>query len=140
MRRRVEVVSQGHVRDFTLDTGARKDEDRTVAGRGIIRARSAAGRWDALTQWLSWCGGPWRDRGSLAMRIFICRKTTENDCGLLQSELSGSQHAQIATLYAAEQKNLEELQHSSPRTRATLDDAPVNCAAARTTGAPRRAP
>ncbi|MBS7706079.1 hypothetical protein [Chelatococcus asaccharovorans] len=74
------------------------------------------------------------------MRMFICQKNIENYLRLLQSELSESQRMQIEALLAAEQKNLEALQHARARTKLTLGDAPVNFAAARPTGAPRRAP
>ena len=74
------------------------------------------------------------------MRKFICRKNIENYLRLLQTTLSESQRSQIEALLAAEQKNLEELQNASARTQATLRRTPVNCAADRPTGAPRRAP
>ena len=74
------------------------------------------------------------------MQIFICQKNIENYLRLLQTELSESQRSQIEALLAAEQKNLEELQHSSARTQETLGGTPVNVAAVRLTGAPRRAP
>lgn len=78
------------------------------------------------------------------MQMFICQKNIENYLRLLQSELSQSQRTQIEALLAAEQKNLEELQHSSASTKVILESDLGRCAgkftADRPTGVPRRAP